>query len=119
VAGAGFQDFSEYAGFSSDGGAATNAELSNPQCVAIDTLGNLFFTDQANNRVRKVDTNGMITTVAGNGTGGFSGDGGVATNAEINSATGVAVDTAGNLYIADSGNEVIRKVALGEENTHE
>jgi sugar lactone lactonase YvrE len=110
VAGTGFRDLNGNGRFSGDCGAATNAELFSPQCVAIDTLGNLFFTDQANNRVRKVDTNGMITTVAGNGTGGFSGDGGVATNAEINSATGVAVDTAGNLYIADSGNEVIRKV---------
>ena len=110
VAGTGFLDFRNSGGYSGDGGAATNAELFSPQCVTIDTLGNLLFTDQANNRVRKVDTNGMITTVAGNGTGGFSGDGGAATNAEINAATGVAVDTAGNLYIADSGNEVIRKV---------
>ncbi len=110
MAGTGFLDLSGNGGYSGDGGAATNAELFHPQYVSIDILGNLFFTDQANNRVRKVDTNGIITTVAGNGTSGFSGDGRAATNAEINSATGVAMDSAGNLYIADSGNEVIRKV---------
>jgi sugar lactone lactonase YvrE len=112
VAGTGLRDFAGNGRYSGDGGPATNAKLFSPQCVAIDTLGNLFFTDQANNRVRKVDTNGIITTVAGNGTSCFSGDDGAATNAEINSATGVAVDTAGNLYIADSGNEVIRKVDI-------
>ena len=97
-------------GYSGDGGAATNAELYYPAAVAADASGNLFIADYGNNRVRKVGTNGMITTVAGNGTGGYSGDRGAATNAELYLPTGVAVDASGNLFIADYGNNRVRKV---------
>ena len=97
-------------GYSGDGGAATNAELNYPAGVAVDATGNLFIADSINNRIRKVGTNGIITTVAGNGTAGYSGDGGAATNAELNDPSGVAVDATGNLFIADDDNNRIRKV---------
>jgi sugar lactone lactonase YvrE len=97
-------------GFSGDGGAATNAKIAIPTGVTVDVNGNLFIADSGNNRIRKVDTNGIITTVAGNGTIGYSGDGGAATNAKIAKAFGVAMDVNGNLFIADSGNNRIRKV---------
>ncbi len=98
-------------GFSGDGGSATNASLDNPYGVAVDTAGNLYIADSYNHRVRKVSTSGTITTVAGDGSGDFGGDGGPATNASLSSPYGVAVDTAGNLYIADSGNDRVRKVS--------
>jgi len=97
-------------GYSGDGGAATNAELNWSSGVAVDATGNLFIADQYNNRIRKVDTNGIITTVAGNGSYFYSGDGGAATNAELGGPSGVAVDVIGNLFIADSGNQCIRRV---------
>jgi sugar lactone lactonase YvrE len=97
-------------GSSGDGGMATNAALGRPYGVSLDSIGNLFIVDPAKHRVRKVDTNGVITTVAGNGTNGFSGDGGTATNAQLSSPQGVAVDTTGNLFIADTSNNRIRKV---------
>jgi sugar lactone lactonase YvrE len=98
-------------GFSGDGGPASNAELDLPTGVAVDASGNLFIADSWNSRIRKVGTNGIITTVAGKGgTGGFSGDGGPATNAELDVPTGVAVDASGNLFIADCWNSRIRKV---------
>ena len=97
-------------GYSGDGGAATNASLNYPMGVTVDTSGNLFIADLGNNVIRKVDTNGIITTVAGNGTAGFSGDGGPATNANLFWPSGVAVDASGNLFIADTYNELIRKV---------
>jgi hypothetical protein len=98
------------AGYSGDGGWATNAELNHPEGVVVDGYGNLYIADFGNNRIREVGTNGIITTVAGNGSQGYSGDGGVATNAELNSPRGVAVDGFGNLFIADAGNERIREV---------
>lgn len=98
------------AGFSGDGGAATKAQLNWPQGIAVDSVGNLFIADSQNNRIRKVDTNGIITTVAGNGAGFYSGDGIMATNAEISTPTGVAVDPSGRIYIADQGNSRIRAV---------
>jgi sugar lactone lactonase YvrE len=104
-------------GYSGDGGAATNAELNLPQGVAVDATGNLFIADTVNNRIREVGTNGIINTVAGNGyvnpytgSGGYSGDGGAATNAELNGPIDVAVDATGNLFIADTYNNRIRKV---------
>ena len=102
----------ENGGFSGDGGPATNASLGGPFGVAIDSFGNLYIADFENNRIRKV-TGGTITTVAGNGNQGFSGDGGPATSAPLHQPAGVAVDSAGNLYIADSWNYRIRKVAGG------
>jgi sugar lactone lactonase YvrE len=97
-------------GYSGDGGAATSAELDAPMGVAVDASGNLFIADQHNQRIREVGTNGMIITVAGNGTYGYSGDGGTATSAELDAPTGVAVDASGNLFIADTDNSVVRKV---------
>ena len=98
------------AAFSGDGGAATNASLNSPTALAMDPSGALLFADNNNQRIRRVGTNGIITTVAGNGTAGFSGDGGPATNASFSSPTGVAADAFGNLFIADQLNYRIRKV---------
>jgi len=99
-------------GFSGDGGPATSAQLGSPFGVAVDSAGNLYIADEGKNRVRKV-SNGVITTVAGNGVGGFGGDGGPATSAQLLFPFGVAVDSAGNLYIADTGNNRVRKVSNG------
>jgi uncharacterized protein (TIGR03437 family) len=99
------------AGNSGDGGAATSAQLNGPQGLAVDASGNLFIADTLNAKVRKVSTSGVITTVAGSGTPGYGGDGGAAANAQLNLPLSVAVDTAGNLYIADFGNSRVRKVA--------
>ena len=92
-----------------DGGDATLAQIYNPFGMAVDSDGNLFITDYTNNRIRKVTAGGIITTVAGGGSGGY-GEGGLATAAELNGPNDVAVDAAGNLYIADAGNNRIRKV---------
>jgi hypothetical protein len=78
--------------------------------VTLDSKGNLFIADRSNNRIRKVDTNGIITTVAGNGTGIYAGDGGIAINASLYVPEGVALDNAGNLFVADSYNDRIREV---------
>jgi sugar lactone lactonase YvrE len=103
---------SDQPGFSGDGGAATSAALNGPTEMAVDGSGDLFFADQGNHRIRRVDgTTGIITTVAGNGTAGFSGDGGAAANASLNWPSGVAVDASGNLlFIADSSNQRVRRV---------
>ena len=97
-------------GYSGDGGAATNARLYDPPCITFNVSGDMFIADWQNNRIRKVNTNGIITTVAGNGSSGNSGDGGVATNASLQYPTGLAFDAFGNLFIADQGNNSIRKV---------
>jgi len=97
-------------GYSGDGGPATDAALADPGGVALDSSGNVFIGDNGNNRVRKVDTNGIITTVAGDGIAGFSGDGGPSVYAELRNPIGVALDTAGNLAFADVNNNRIRKV---------
>ncbi len=98
-------------GFSGDGGSATAASLHNPSGVAVDASGNLYIADYSNYRIRKVNTSGIISTVAGNSSYGFSGDGGSATAARLNNPIGVAVDASGNLYIADENNNRIRKVS--------
>jgi hypothetical protein len=97
-------------GYSGDGGAAINARLYSPERVAVDSHGNLFIADNQNQRIRKVDASGIITTVAGNGSVGYSGDGSAATNARIRYPTGVAVDAGGNILIADHDNCRIRRV---------
>jgi len=93
-----------------DGGPSTQARLNRPSGAAVDSSGNLYIADTGENRVRKVTLSGTITTVAGTGQTGLGGDGGLATAAVLNSPSGVAVDSTGNLYIADAGNNVIRKV---------
>lgn len=97
-------------GYSGDGGAATNASLYNPASAWVDIGGNLLIPDQFNNRIRKVDTNGIISTVAGNGQIGILADGGPATSGRINAPLGVVSDAAGNLYIADTADNLLRKV---------
>jgi uncharacterized protein (TIGR03437 family) len=106
IAGTGVQ------GFSGDGGAATAAQLAMPSNVFVAPNGAVYISDHGNNRVRKIDGAGIITTVAGNGNVLFSGDGGPGANAGISGPMGLAVDAAGNLYIADGGHDRIRKVDL-------
>jgi uncharacterized protein (TIGR03437 family) len=98
-------------GYSGDGGQAVNATMGEPNGVAVDSAGNVYISDESNNVVRKVAPGGTITTFAGNGTAGYSGDNGQAAAAELNTPAGLAVDGAGNVYIADSRNNVVRKVS--------
>jgi sugar lactone lactonase YvrE/uncharacterized low-complexity protein len=109
-------------GFSGDGGKASDAQLYNPRAVAFSKTGEVFIGDALNHRIRKIDKNGIITTVAGkpantsasgSPTGAFGGDGGPATEAQLNQPHGVAVDSKGNVYIADSLNNRIRKIDAG------
>jgi hypothetical protein len=96
---------------------ATTAPLALPAGIAFDTAGNLYIADVNNNIIRKVDLAGIVTTVAGDGEQGFSGDGGAATNAQLDSPAGVAVDANGNLYIADTHNHCVREVTGGRITT--
>ncbi len=100
-------------GYSGDGGPATLAMLHQPVDLAVDNAGIIYFADSSGNRVRRIDTNGIITTVAGNGNGGYSGDGGPSSSAQLGTPVSVAFDTANNLYIADSDNFRIRMVTPG------
>jgi len=98
------------AGFSGDGGSATSAKLNNPIGIAFDISGNLYITDAANSRIRMVNTSGNITTIAGNGTATFSGDGGPATSAGLDWPWGIALDASGNIYVADQFDHHIRMI---------
>ena len=104
-------------GYGGDGGSATAAQLYVPIGIAVDSAGNLYIADFTNNRVRKVSAGGVISTVAGNGNSGYSGDGGSAVNATLNGPTDVAVDSNGNLYIADLNNNAVREVSGGNIST--
>jgi streptogramin lyase len=97
-------------GYSGDGAIATNAMLAAPQAITVDGDGNVYFVDGNNNVIRKVNGPGIITTYAGTGTSGYTGDGGPATQATIANPWGIATDGAGNLYIADTNNAAIRVV---------
>ncbi len=98
------------AGYSGDGGPATQARIEAPEGLIVDRAGNLYIADSANNVVRRVDTSGMISTFAGTGQGGYSGDNGQARQARLSSPRGVAADASGNVYISDAGNDRIRRV---------
>ena len=97
-------------GYSGDGGPALDAQLSFPASVAVDAAGNLFIAEYFDHRIRRVDSSGIITSIAGTGEEGFSGDGGPAGRAQLSYPRGVAVDADGNVFIADSSNRRIRKV---------
>jgi uncharacterized protein (TIGR03437 family) len=105
------------AGFAGDNGPATRASLNTPFPITVDSMGNLYIGDTYNYRIRKVSSSGTITTVAGNGVTGYTGDGGPATNASIGFADGLAVDAAGNLFFADTPNNVVRRVSGGRIDT--
>jgi trimeric autotransporter adhesin len=107
---AGFGGYTSEAGYTGDGGSATDAKLNSPTALAIDATGDIFIADENNNVVRKIDPSGIITTFAGNHSTGGSGNGGPATAGEFNEIWGVAVDAASNVYIADLGNNVVRRV---------
>ena len=98
-------------GFSGDGAAALSATMNGPQDVVVDTFGNVYIADAANHRIRKITAaTGVMSTIAGNGTPAYSGDGAAATSASLYAPIGVAVDAAANVYIVDNGNHCIRKV---------
>ncbi len=97
-------------GSGGDGGAATSANLNAAQGVVADGSGNIYIADGANNKVRKVNSSGIISTIAGTGTSGYTGDGGSATSAKLNYPVALAFDASGNLYVADANNNVVRKI---------
>ncbi len=98
-------------GFLGDGGPAASAELKFPKGVAVDSSGNVYIADSGNNRIRVVTTAGNISTIAGTGTAGYTGDNGPAISAQLNGPQAVTLDASGNIYIADTGNNVIRKIS--------
>ena len=97
-------------GYAGDGGPATAAQLSYPWGVAVDGAGNVYVADYGNHRIRRIDPQGVITTFAGTGKRGYAGDGGPATEARFLGPCGLAVDGAGNVYVADRGNHRIRRI---------
>jgi sugar lactone lactonase YvrE len=104
------------AGYTGDGDPAATAKIDSPRDVAVDASGNLYIADDTQNVVRKVSTSGVISTFAGKGSAGYSGDSGLATAAELSQPTGVAVDASGNVFIADFGNKRVRKVNASDGN---
>ncbi len=98
------------AGYSGDGGPGNKAQLTTPNGLALDISDNLYVADSGNSRIRELTVDGTISTISGGGTAGFSGDGGPAVTAQLNTPTGVAVDGTGNVYVVDSGNGVVRKL---------
>jgi hypothetical protein len=101
------------AGYSGDGGLATAAHLNGPRGVRVDAAGNIYIADSNNQVIRMVNAaTGIISTIAGNGTGGYSGDGGASTKAQVNNAYGLSLDEYANLYIADSQNSAVRKISF-------
>ena len=98
------------AGYSGDGAPATSAQLNFPSGVMVDNAGNIYVGDYGNHRIRKINTSGVISTIAGNGTAFFSGDGGNAMTASLHDPTGVAMDHSGNIYICDKSNHRVRKI---------
>ncbi len=105
------------AGFGGDGSAASGAQLNNPSGLAIDADGNLLVADTGNHRIRRITPSGTISSIAGSGTAGNAGDGGAASGAQLNYPSGLAVDAAGNIYIADSGNNRVRRISGGTIST--
>jgi len=97
-------------GFSGDGSRATDAKMNAPYSISLNSKGDMLIADFGNQRIRKVDRNGIISTIAGNGTIGYTGDGGTATNAQLNYPSDVVEDEAGNIYISDESNNCIRKI---------
>lgn len=97
-------------GYNGDGGPATAAQLSSPTRICVDNAGNIYIADHGNHVIRKIDPTGAITTIAGTGTAGYSGDGGLAVAAQLSSPFGVAMDAEGNILVTDNGNSVIRKI---------
>jgi len=97
-------------GYSGDGGLATEAEITWPNSVDVDTVGNIYFTSSSGNCIRKIDTNGIITTIAGTDESGYSGDGGLAVYAKLNWPDGISLDASGNIYFADANNYCVRKI---------
>jgi uncharacterized protein (TIGR03437 family) len=105
-----------HSGFTGDGGSAKSAQLAFPGRILVDSSGKIYIADGGNQRIRVISS-GSISTIAGSGTGGYTGDGKSATSAELNAPTGIALDSSGNLFIADSQNNVIREVSGGTIST--
>jgi uncharacterized protein (TIGR03437 family) len=101
------------AGFAGDNGPATDANIKDVHGIAVDSAGNVYISDTSNNRIRKIDTKGVITTFAGNGSQGFAGDGAAASKATMWFPAGLAIDGSGNLFVADYGNSTVRKITSG------
>lgn len=108
-----------YSGDSGDGGPATAASIGSVFGFCIDDKGNILFADYSKSRIRKIAPSGIISTVAGNGIDGYTGDGGLATAAQLNSPREIDIDSDGNLYIADNLNHVVRKITSGTSSINE